>query len=130
MPRLEEKAEVLTLENLVTPLRKVGSTTPAPPGDRYRLQPSIFGGNSDVVRFIKEFEDVATIAEWPALVRLLQLRSYLTRPAKSYALGDDIHHIFQAFRAQFGMTTRDAKDKLQSMRRDRRTSLQDHADTI
>jgi len=28
------------------------------------------------------------------------------------------------------MTTRDARDKLQSMQRDRRTSLQDHANAI
>jgi len=40
--------EALTLESLVTALRAVGTANQAPPGDRYRLQPPIFGGDCDV----------------------------------------------------------------------------------
>lgn len=118
---MREGEEVLTLENLVTALREVGFANPAPPGDRYHLRPMIFRGDCDVEQFIKEFQDIATIAEWLAPVRLLQLRSCMTEPAKSYAIGEDVQQIYQALRARFGMTARDVKDKLQSMRRDGRT---------
>jgi len=42
---------------------------------------------------MKELEGVTTIAEWPATVRLSQLWSCLTGPAKSYALRDNVQHI-------------------------------------
>jgi len=54
----------------------------------------------------------------------------LTGPAKSYAIGEDVGQIYQALRDRFGLTARDARTKLQNMRRDRRTSLQDHANAI
>jgi len=63
----------LTVEALVTALRELQGTGQAPPGDRYRLSPPILGGEGDVEQFIHEFQDVATIAEWPAQVRVLQL---------------------------------------------------------
>jgi len=79
MARLaEDEEEALTLEGLVTARRAVRPANQASPGDRYTLQPPNFGGNYDVEQFIREIEEVATIAEWPAPVRLLQLRSCLT----------------------------------------------------
>jgi len=126
----ENGGEALTLESLVIALRAVGLANQASPGDRYRLRPPIFGDDCDVEQFIREFEDISTIAEWPAPVHLLQLQSCLTGPAKNYAIGEDVGQIYQALRARFGMTARDARIKLQNMRRDRRTSLQDHANAI
>jgi len=102
----------------------------ASPGDRYRLQPLNFGGEGEVEQFIREFEDVATIAEWPVRVRILQLRACLTGRAKSFALGPDETHIMRALRARFGLTAEEAADRLQVMRRDRRTSLEDHANEV
>jgi len=69
-PEVQERP-ALTIEALVTALREVQWASQAPPGDRYCLKPPIFGGDSDVEQFIREFEDVATIAEWPAPVRIL-----------------------------------------------------------
>jgi len=126
----EDGGEALTLESLVTALRAIGPANPAPPLDRYRLQPPIFGGDCDVEQIIKAFEDVATIAAWPAPIRLLQLRSCLTGPAKNYAVGESVGQIYQALRTRFGLTAREARTKLQNMKRDRRTSLQDHANAI
>jgi len=53
----------------------------------------------------------------------------LTGPAKNYAVGEDVG-IYQALRARFGLTARYARTKLQSVRRDQRTPLQDHANAI
>jgi len=38
-------------------------TSQAPPGDRYHLKLLNFGGKEDVEQFIREFKDVAAIAE-------------------------------------------------------------------
>jgi len=53
----------LTVEALVAALQGLREHSQASPGDRYRLQPPNFGGEGNVELFIKEFEDVATIAE-------------------------------------------------------------------
>ena len=123
-------APTLTVEALVTALREFQGTGQASPGDRYRLSPPIFGGDGDVEQFIREFQDVATIAAWPVQVRVLQLRACLTGRAKSFALGPDEAHILRALRTRFGMTTEEASDRLQVMRRDKRTSLEDHANEV
>jgi len=120
----------LTIEALVTALREVQGASQAPPGIRYRLKPLIFGGDSDVEQFIHEFEDVATIAEWPALVRILPLWACLTGQARSFAHGPDEAHIMRALRTQFGLTAEEATDRLQALRRDRKMPLEDHASVV
>jgi len=73
---------------------------------------------------------VATIAEWPVRVRILQLRACLTGRAKNFAPGPDEAHIMRALRAWFGITAKEAADRLQVMRKDRRTPLEDHANEV
>jgi len=99
----------LTVEALVTAFRELRGTSQAQPGDRYRLQPLNFGGEGDVEQFIREFENVATIAEWPARVRILQLRACLIGWAKSFALGPDEVHILPALRTRFGLMIEDTR---------------------
>jgi len=79
----EDGGEALRLESLVAALRAIGPANQALPGDRYCLQPPIFRGNCDVEQLIREFKDITTISEWPAPIRLLQLRLCLTGPAKN-----------------------------------------------
>jgi len=64
-----------------------------------------------VEQFIRKFEDVATIAEWPASVRLLQLWAYLTDQARSFALGPDEAYIMQALQTRFGLMAEEATDR-------------------
>jgi len=123
-------APTLTVEALMTALRGLQGTRRPPPGDMYRLSPSIFRGEGDVEQFIQEFQDVATIAEWPAPVGVLQLRACLTGWAKSFALGPDEAHILRDLRTRFGTSSEEASDRLQVMRRDRRTVLEDHANEV
>jgi len=130
MVREGREDDHLTMETLITALREVSRAGQAVPGDRYRLRPPIFGGDGDVKLFIRAFEKVATLAEWPAQVCLLQHRTCLTSQAKSYAHGPDVGHIFQALRSRFGLTVRAARDGLRTIRRNRKTSLQDHANAI
>jgi len=128
-PRAPE-TPTLTVETLVTALQELRGMSQMPPGDRYCLQPRNFGREGYVERFTRDFEDVATIAEWPAQVRILQPRACLTGRAKSFALGPDEAHILRALRTRFGLTAEEASDRLQVMRRNRRTPLADHANAV
>jgi len=95
-----------------------------------RLKPPIFGDEGDVEQFICEFEDVATIAEWPAPVCILQLQACLTGRAKSFALGPNEAHIMRALWTRFDLMAEEASDRLQAMRRNRRTPLEDHTNAV
>jgi len=69
----------LTIEALVTAFRELLRMSQAQLGDRYRLQPLNFREERDVEQFICEFENLATIAEWPARVRILQRQGLFDR---------------------------------------------------
>jgi len=103
---------------------------PALPMDRYHLRAPIFSGEEDVEQFITEFSNVAAICRWPARVTLIQLRLCLTRPAKPYEISQDVGDIFEALRARFGLTTRDARAQLQGFRRNPKTNLREHATVV
>jgi len=120
----------LTVEALVAAFQGLRGQSQASPGDRYRLQPPNFRGEGDVEQFIRGFEDVATTAEWPARMRILQLWAYLTGRARSFALGPDEAHLRRALRARFGFTADEAADRLQAMKGDRRTPLENHAKEV
>lgn len=123
----KELAEpALTLENLVTALREVSGAAQHNLVIGTASSLPTFGGDSDVEQVIGEFEDVAIIAKWPVPVQVLQLRACLTGQAKNFSLGPDEEYIISAL----GMTAYDARDRLLELLRDRRTSLQNHANTI
>ena len=103
---------------------------PALPMDRYHLRAPIFSGEEDVEQFITEFSDVAAICRWPARVTLIQLRLCLTGPAKPYGIGQTVDDICEALRARFGLTARDARVQLQSLRRNPKTNLREHATVV
>jgi len=88
---------------------------PALPMDRYHLQAPVFSGEEDVEQFITEFSNVAGICRWSARVTLIQLRLCLTGPTKPYVIGQDVCDIFEALRARFELTTRDARVHLQGL---------------
>jgi len=98
--------------------------------DRYHLWAPIFSGEEDVEQFITEFSDVAAICRWPNRVTLIQLRLCLTGPAKPYGIGQDVDDIFEALRARFGLTVRDAHVQLQGLRRNPKTNLREHATVV
>jgi len=52
------KTPTLTVEALVTARQELQGPGQAPPGDRYRLQLTNFGGEGNMEQFILEFEDV------------------------------------------------------------------------
>jgi len=67
---------------------------------------------------------------WPARVTLIQLRLCLTGPAKPYGIGQDVGDIFEALRAWFGLTARDARVQLQGLRINLKTTLREHTTVV
>jgi len=98
--------------------------------DRYRLKAPAFTGEEAVGQFIQEFQKVMEIAQWPPRVALLKLRMALRDKAKPYGTGPDIDGIFASLQARFGISAIDARARLQRLRRDPHTPLQEHATTM
>jgi len=98
--------------------------------DRYRLKSPTFTGNEEAEQFILEFSDVMEVTQWPPRVALLKLRMSLMDKAKPYGLGPDIDSIFASLWAGFGISAIDARARLQRLRHDPRTPLQEHATTM
>jgi len=46
--------------------------------DRYRLTAPTFSGKEHLEQFVREFQDVMEIAQWPPRVALVKLRRALT----------------------------------------------------
>jgi len=67
----------LTMDALVRVLREVRVTGQAPCRKSFHLKPPIFDRDSGVEQFVREFHDVATIAEWPAPMSDFYMYSYL-----------------------------------------------------
>jgi len=70
------------------------------------------------------------IAQWPPRVALLKLRMVLRDKAKPYGTRPDIDGIFASLRAGFGISAIDARARLQRLRRDPHTMLQENATTV
>jgi len=98
--------------------------------DKYQLEAPIFTGEEAVEQFIQEFQEVMEIAQWPPRVALLKLRMALRDKVKPYGTGPDIDDIIASLRARFRIFAIDAWARLQRLRRDPHTTLQDHATTV
>ncbi len=107
-------------------------TNPLPPMrvEREKFQPPSFDGTGDVNFFIHQFEDVAAANEWGGGPARIHLRAALKDSATACGQAETVEGIMTALRARFGMTSREAKAKLATLRRDSKTTLQEHAERV
>ena len=84
-----------------------------------------YDGASDVELFITQFMDVAVANRWTDGDATLHLRSRLTGTAQGCGLGTTVEEILAALRARFGMTMRQAKERLMNLRRTENQPLQE-----
>ena len=87
----------------------------------------IFTGKGDVELFIRQFTDVPAANDWSNVATLLHLRKALEKEAGECSRGGDMRDIFTSLRARYGMTAREARAKLAGLRRDSKTTLQEHS---
>ena len=106
--------------------RLAGTARPAAPV-RDPFKAPQFDGSGEVNYFIQQFTDVADANQWNPAATLLHLREALKDGARECGKANTIAGIFAALQARFGLSVREARAKLTSLRRDSRTSLQEHA---
>jgi len=92
-------------DNVVIPVNPVVLVKVTVPRElnegRYRLKAPTFTGEEKVKQFIREFQDVMEVTQWPPRVELLKLRMASMDKAKPYGVGPDINGIFASVRARF-----------------------------
>ena len=100
---------VIPMEALlaITQARKLSST-----GNRPETRPPSFSGEGDLKFFIKQFEDVAEANRWMPMQRTLHIRSQLTGDAQGCGHGDSYEEIIEDLHARFGVSRRQARDRL------------------
>lgn len=108
----------------------IANPGPPPRVDREKFSPPSFDGTGDVNFFIRQFEDVAVANEWNRGAIRIHLRACLKDAATACGQAETIEGIMTALRARFGMTAREAKAKIAVLRRDNKTTLQEHAEKV
>ena len=100
---------VIPMEALlaITQPLKLSST-----GNRPEIRPPRFSGEGDLKLFIKQFEDVAEANGWTPKQRTLHIRSQLTGDAQGCGHGDSYDEILEDLHARFGVSKRQARDRL------------------
>jgi hypothetical protein len=91
---------------------------------RHQFKPPTFDGTTDIELFIRQFSDVRDANEWGAAATLLHLRSCLQDDAVDSGTGETSDEIFANLRARFGLTERQARDRLSALHRAPEQSLQ------
>jgi hypothetical protein len=93
-------------------------------------KPPKFAGDTDVDLFINNFMDVAKANRWSDTDITLHLRNSLSGPANEAGRGQTPEEIFDYLRGRFGMTARQARDKLDSARRTMKQDLHEYGAEI
>lgn len=88
------------------------------------FKPPRFDGSSDVELFVEQFTAVQQANRWNAEAALLHLRSALEGSAREFGRGETLPQVFASLRARYGLSVRQARDHLASMRWERGQSVQ------
>ena len=95
--------------------------------DRNRVKLPTFDGTGDVELFITQFYDVGRVCQWTPEVQLLHLREALKGTARDCGRGENVAAVVNCVGQRFGLTVREARTKLNSLKRDYKTTLKEHA---
>lgn len=75
-----------------------------------------FNGTGDVDQYISQFQEVSIANRWTESEARLHLKLSLSNTATSCGDGETIREIFQNLQARFGLTIRQAKEKLRTIK--------------
>lgn len=89
-----------------------------------------FDGDGDVEYYIQQFVDVAAANQWAEPAQLLYLRESLREGARDCGKAPDVEGVFNNLRARYGLTPREARARLAALKKEARTSLQEHATEV
>lgn len=114
----------------LTEMLQAAFLNPGRQGRTDRFRSPTFDGSSDVNFFIRQFEEVAEANDWDRAAARIHLRAALTDTAAACGQAETVEGIINALRARFGMTAREAKAQLVTLRRHPTTKLQEHAELV
>ena len=80
--------------------------------NRTEIRPPSFSGEGDLTLFLKQFEGVADANGWTPKQHPLHIRSQLTGDAQGCGHGDSYCEIVDDLHARFGVSKRQARDRL------------------
>ena len=86
-----------------------------------------FEGKGDVEYFITRFEEVSVTNGWEPAAALLHIREALKEGAQDCGRGATVAAVFTALRARYGLSPREARSRLSTLRKEFQTTLQEHA---
>ena len=89
-----------------------------------------YNGQSDVEYFISRFEDISDANGWRDSTALLHFREALKENAEGCGRAPSVLAVYAALRARFGLSPREARSRLSTLRKEYRTSLQEHAPEV
>ena len=89
-----------------------------------------FTGESDVEYFISQFEDVADANQWDQEATWMHLREALREGARDCGQAATVRGIYAGLRARYGLTPREARNRLNNLRKEYRTPLAEHASEV
>ena len=89
-----------------------------------------FDGEGDVEYYIQQFLDVAAANQWTEPAQLLYVRESLREGARDCGKAPTVAGVFTNLRARYGLTPREARARLAGLRKDTRTTLQEHATEV
>ena len=95
------------------------------PRDTFRAP--TYNGEGDIELFLAQFDDVAVANHWGGQATLLHLRAHLEGSARACGVGRTRDRVEEALRARFGLSQRQAKDRLIHLRRDGKATLHEQA---
>ena len=115
-------------EQLAGALRELRNERPVERPEQFK--PPQFDGNGDVELFIEHFNEVATTNRWTERAASLHLREALKGNAQEYGRPGNVEAIFAALRSRYGLSPKEARSKLSTLKKEQRGSLHDHAAEI
>lgn len=107
-------ADMLTMATLVTALR---AATQINQPRRQQIKAPKYDGIGDVEQFISAFQEIADTNEWTNQETLIHLRGSLSGKALDCGKGNNIETLLLNLRTTFGLTIKQARDKLEKIKK-------------
>ena len=98
-----------------------------PPAPVREFKPPQFNGQEDVEFFLQRFLEVAAANDWSDRAALLHLRGCLVDGATDCGRAESVAGVLANLRARYGLTARESRSRLATLRKGPQTSLQEHA---
>ena len=100
--------DLTIMDRLASALERLSSAQPSP-AQREVFKALDFTGEGNVEDFVQQFQKVAMANEWSEMATLLHIRTHLKDDARKCGSYATLEEVFEAFRANYGLTVREAR---------------------